>query len=529
VQLRPGFAGFPLSLFRYCNPDGGFPPLFESTAGPPNDAKVNDMAKQTPAPRAALGVLLLSGSNAFRLTVQFLLFPVLARLLTPADYGLIGLAMPVVLFALTLGEGGMGPALLRAADPHGEVEATMFWTALATGILCAALVLLTAPLIAATLANAKITPVLMWLAPVMILSSLSSVPSVRIQKRGATWIFAVGDVASSITGAATALSCALGGWGVWSLVSQQLVVWSIKLAVVLGLAGSRIPGRPNPAAFRYLLRHGTPLVGSNLLNLFSISVDALLIGRILGVEQLGFYVLAFQIVRIPEAVLNGPVFVSFLPAVVRLDMDRQATETLFISAMRIMLSISAPLMLGLTLTADLSVPLLLGSRWHQSIPLLMFLAPPAIAQTLGWLSGALLVGRGRSGLQFRLALLNAALTLAGVLGGAFFGIIGIAAGVGFAVVVGNFAYLAAAMVEVRVSVRTLAMALAPILSALAIMGFGVAALRYLLPADLAALPTMLLAAGLGILLYAGGIWILAPEIMGFGAALFWRRTRAIVE
>ena len=275
-----------------------------------------------PPRRAAFGVLLLSGSNAFRLAVQFILFPVLARLLSPGDYGLMGLAMPVVLFALTLGEGGMGPALLRAADPQGRVESTMFWTALATGGLCAAGLLVAAPLLAVGLGNARITLVLVWLAPVMLLSALSSVPSVRIQRRGASWIFATGDVASSLTGAAAALAAALGGWGVWSLVAQQLVIWTVKLAVLFPLAGNRIGGRPCPAALRYLLRHGTPLVGGNLLNLFSISVDALLIGRILGIKQLGYYVLAFQIVRIPEAILNGPVFLTFLPAIVRLDMDR---------------------------------------------------------------------------------------------------------------------------------------------------------------------------------------------------------------
>lgn len=488
------------------------------------DTCLPQLIAPTPGRRPALGVLLLSGSNTFRLTVQFLLFPVLARLLTPSDYGLIGLAMPIVLFAMTLGEGGMGPALLRAADPLADIEATMFWTALATGVFCAAAILLSAPLIAAVLVNTKIIAVLIWLAPVMILSSLTSVPSVRIQKKGSTWIFAVGDVASSVTGAAIALAFALSGWGVWSLVSQQLVIWSVKLAVLLGLAGSRPHGRPNRVALVYLLRHGTPLVGANLLNLFSFSIDALLIGRILGVEQLGFYVLAFQIVRIPEAVLNGPIFVSFLPAVVKLDMDRDATTKLFINSMRIMLSISAPVMVGLTLTADLSISLILGQRWHQSIPLLMLLAPPAIVQTLGWLSRALLVARGRSGLQFRLAFLNAGLTLTGVLGGAFYGIVGIAAGVGLAVIIGNLANLAAAMIELRISVRSLFLALAPVLGAVAIMSLSVGSLRLLLLSEnLSILPILLLAVSCGVLVYAIAILVLMPDFMSFSAETFKRR------
>lgn len=492
------------------------------TPGTPPDAPMH-MADKMPTRAAAFGVLLLSGSNAFRLTVQFLLFPVLARLLDPEDYGLIALAMPVVLFAITLGEGGMGPALMRVPDPNGEVEATMFWTSLATGIVCAAVLLLAAPLIATALSHARIAPVLMSLAPVLLLSAAFGVPAVRIQKSGATWIFAVGDVASTIAGAAVALFGALIGWGVWCLVAQQLVVWSIKLAVLIGLAGIKVRAGPRRSSFRYLMRHGTPLVGSNLLTLLSNAIDALLIGRLLGVAQLGFYALAYQIVRIPETVLNGPVVISFLPAVARLDAGPRAAIRMFLDALRMMLTVSAPIMVGVALTADLSVGLLLGPRWHDTALLLTILAPPAIAQTLGYLSRALLLGRGRSDLQFGLALLNAALTLAGVLSGAPFGIVGIAVGVAVAVVLGNLAYIIAAMREAYVSFQALALALAPTLAAVTIMGCGVVGLRALLPAALSAWVSMVLAAGVGTTLYVSALRLLAPE--AFAAAIFWRHGR----
>jgi PST family polysaccharide transporter len=476
-----------------------------------------------------LGVLLLSGSNAFRLTVQFLVFPVLARLLTPGDYGLIALAMPVVLFAFTLGEGGMGPAAVRAPDPDGEIEATMFWTALANGVGYAVILLAGAPLIAAAFADANVAPVLMWLAPILVLSALCSVPAVRIQKSGTVWIFALGDVASTVAGAMVAVGAALTGWGVWSLVAQQLVIWTIKLVVLTGFAGTGFRRAPRREAFFYLMRHGMPMVGANLLRLFSNSIDAMLIGRLLGVGQLGFYALAYQIVRIPESVLNGPVLVSFVPAIARLGADRPAAARLFVDALRMMLGVSAPLMLGIALTADLSVPLLLGPRWHTTAPLLMLLAPPAIVQTVGWLSMGLLVGRGRSALQFQLALLNAGLTLAGVLAGAPFGIFAIATGVAISVVIGNLAFLVAAMREVQVPMRALAAAIAPTLASAAFMACGVAGLRTLLPADLHAAVSLVLAAGAGMLLYAGAMQVLAPETLAAALVLFRRQRRPVPE
>jgi O-antigen/teichoic acid export membrane protein len=496
---------------------------------PRSDRSVTVPGTPPPGRKAALGVLVLSGSNAFRLTVQFLLFPVLARLLNPADYGLIALAMPVVLFAFVLGEGGMGPAAVRAPDPDGAVEATMYWTALVTGVGYAAILLAVAPLIAAVLSNARVASVLMWLAPILVLSAVCSVPSVRIQKSGNVWIFALGDVASTVGGAAVALGAALTGWGVWSLVAQQLVIWIVKLAVLTGLAGTWIRRRPHRDAFFYLMRHGMPMVGANLLRLFSNSADAMLIGRLLGVELLGFYALAYQIVRIPESVLNGPVLVTFLPSIARLGDDRPAAARAFIDGLRMMLSIAAPLMLGMALTADLSVPLLLGARWQATAPLLMLLAPPAIVQTLGWLSMGLLLGRGRSALQFHLALLNAGLTLAGVLAGAPFGIFAIATGVAISVVIGNLAFVAAALHEVRIPPRALAGALAPTLASSAIMACGVAVLRTLLPASLHPLASLSLAAGTGVVLYTGAMQLLAPETLAAALVLFRRQSRAVVE
>jgi O-antigen/teichoic acid export membrane protein len=175
------------------------------------------------------------------------------------------------------------------------------------------------------------------------------------------------------------------------------------------------------------------------------------------------------------------------------------------------------------------VPILLGPRWDGTVPLLMILAPSAIVQTLGWLSRALLLGRGRSGLQFGLALLTAALTLAGVVAGMHFGIVGITVGVALAVVIGSLAYLIAAMRETQVTVRAMVAALGPTLVAAGFMTCGAAGLRWLLPANLPDLLSLLLTAGGGILLYGGAMHLLAPETLAAAIAPFFRRGRSVAE
>lgn len=471
----------------------------------------------------ALNVLLLSGSSTFRLTLQFMLFPVLARILSPADFGMVALAMPVVLIVMTLAEGGMGPALVRAPDPNGTVEATMFWATMAQAIVLALVLFASAPLIAAVLSHPEISPILQWLAPTLVLGALCGVPAARIQRGGATWIFAVGDVGAAVVSTAVALYGALQGWGAWSLVAQQLVVWTIKALVLVTLAGLRIRARPERQALDTLVRHGAPMVGSNLLTLFARSIDCLLVGRLLGVEQLGVYTLAAQIVRIPEAVLVGPVFVSFLPAMVRLEADRAAAARAFATTLRLMLNVAAPLMLGLAVVADLAVLTVLGARWGGATVVLMLLAPSAIAQAVGWLSTAVLLGRGRSGLHFRITMLGAGLTTVAVLAGTSFGLAGVAAGAAIATIAGNTVSLAAAMRELRLTPGDLLAATWPPLVAAAMMAAGVVALRSVLPPGLGTIPAMGIAVGAGVLLYGGLLALIAPATLVADARRLLRR------
>jgi PST family polysaccharide transporter len=248
-----------------------------------------------------------------------------------------------------------------------------------------------------------------------------------------------------------------------------------------------------------------------------------ILGRVLGVEQLGFYALAVQIVRIPEAVLVGPVVVFLLPAIVRLDADRPAAARLFATTVRIMLMLGAPLMLGLATLADLAVAILLGPRWGGTTPVLMLLAPAAVAQALGWLSMAVLLGRGRSGLQFRLALFGTVLTLAGVVTGVAYGLVGVAAGIAIATVAGGLSYVLAAMRELRLSARALALATWPVGASAMLMTGGIVVLRSFLPPGLGALPTMALAIAGGAVLYIGALVVLAPGMLASDLRRFRRR------
>ena len=458
----------------------------------------------------ALGALLLAGSNLLRLAVQLLLFPILARLLGPADLGMLALAMPVLLLGLVLSEGGMGQTLLRTSVKDTNMEATVLLTALVASSVLATLLYFAAPALAAVMGHADIAPVLRGLSPILLLAGLCCVPSIRVQRGGTGAGFAIADIFSTLFGAAAAILGALAGWGVWSLVAQQLVLWCVRTVTLCSRAGLLSTGRPSWGALAIILRRAAPLIGAALLGLLAISIDVLAVGRILGVTQAGHYALAWQILRMPQMVLVAPVLVPLLPALLRLSQDRAASAALVTATLRMLLGLVLPLTLGMALVADVAVGLLLGPRWAESSLLLTLLFPAAVSQAMTLVGATVLQARARPRTQFAVALLNTSLIALCVAAGASFGLAGIAVGLSLAGLAGATATLTVVMREVGLNRRGLAAALAPTLAAAGAMGCGVLGLRMALPAGLPAWMELAAATSVGVLLYAGTMHLLAP-------------------
>jgi PST family polysaccharide transporter len=149
---------------------------------------------------------------------------------------------------------------------------------------------------------------------------------------------------------------------------------------------------------------------------------------VIGVKAVGIYALAVQFMRVPEVVLSGPVYTSVFPTVAATAEDRERVAGLWVSTLRVMLILALPAMVGLALTAQSAVELFLGPKWGGLAPVLAVLAPVGAVFCLAPVNAAVLVGLGRSDVQFRVSSLITALYLAGVGLGLPFGVEGVAVG-----------------------------------------------------------------------------------------------------
>jgi len=411
------------------------------------------------APSVLRGSAWLVASNGVRLLLQLLSVPLLARLLEPADYGLIAMAMPYILLAMLLSDAGLAPALVRENRPSPTDEDSVFWFSLGLGCLLAlGLCALSVP-IALVMEEPRLSALLCVLSPVLVLGALCSVPFARLQREGMFWGFGVGDVASALAGLAAALGGALAGWGVWSLAAQQGAFWVVRLAVTYWVARFRPRARLDWSALRRMAAFGGGAAGTGVLGVLSRSIDALVAGWALGAVPVGHYNLAQQFTRLPETLLIGPVYSALFPAFARAAGDRAAAGRLYLAGVLLLVSVVLPAVAGLAIVSDLLVGLLLGPDWDAVAPIMAALSGMVLAACFSTLNQAALMGLGQSGAQLRLSALNAGLLLGCALLGSFAGILGIAAGL----VAANLATAGLGLAQV---LRRFGLGAGPLLSAL---------------------------------------------------------------
>jgi PST family polysaccharide transporter len=377
--------------------------------------------------RAFFGTIALSTVNAVRLGLQLLVLPILARILGPDAFGLIGLAIPIVLLAGMMSDAGMGNILVRHPNPSSELESTAFWLSLMVGIGLSAAVCLLATPIATAFAQPNLAPVLMVLSLILSIGGALAVSNARISRSRRFGIFAVGDLLSALLGAAAAIYAALIGFGVWSLVIQQLVLWLTKAAWLFPVSRFRPTFVFEPSLIRPFLNFGLNSIAANIADFVGKNVPSLVVGGTLGVTALGHYSMAYQLTRVPEMVISGPIYLSTFTALARTG-DRNVAGVLVLRSLRMIVLALALLFCGLYLTADLATDLLLGAKWVETAPVLAALAPMGFCLCLYSFMGAVLLGLGNSGRQFRLTLLCSVAMVIGSAAGTQFGVTAGAAG-----------------------------------------------------------------------------------------------------
>ncbi|MDA9405938.1 lipopolysaccharide biosynthesis protein [Bradyrhizobium sp. CCBAU 45384] len=349
----------------------------------------------------ALGAAMLSVSNIIRLLLQFVTLPVLARFLTPDEYGIVGIAMPFILFAQIFSDGGVAQSLVRENNDGGVAWSSVFWIITAIGCVAALLLIATAPVVAIEFGEPTLRPVIGTLGIVCIAQALTVVPSASLQRAHRFSSLALADISAAILGAAIAVALAVNQFGPWALVGQQLAVWLSKAVLVWAIAGFRPKLVLRLAATEAHLRFSRDVITFGVINFFARALDPLVIGKTFGASVVGTYSIASQLMRLPAMIVTGPIQSVFYTHVTRRKAQKKQLKTALLLTSRLIAIGVFPFMGLIAAGHEPLFRLLLSEKWAASGTIFMLFAAVGSVQAVTGLNGGILMATNRTGTQIR--------------------------------------------------------------------------------------------------------------------------------
>jgi len=375
----------------------------------------------------AISATLWSGADVFlRQGLQFIISIALARLLSPEEFGTIALLYLFVGLASAFVDSGFSAALIQRQDISHTDESTVFWFNLGMGAVMAAGLWLLAPWIADFYAMPVLIPLTSVLAFNLFVSALGSVHGTLLTKRlDFKTPMKIGAIATTTSGV-VGIVMAWQGYGVWALAMQTLAS-SLLTTCLLWAYSNWYPGLTfSTNSARRLFGFGGYLLLASLLDVAYNRTYTLLIGKIYGVRELGFYNRADGTKQLPVGVLTGILSRVAFPIFSAAASDKERLRRGVRYALRGMMLINAPMMLGVMATAEPLVHILFGSKWLPAVPILQVLCLGSIMWPLHVINLNILTAQGHSRLFFRLEVIKKLLGTGLLIVGAAYGVMGIA-------------------------------------------------------------------------------------------------------
>lgn len=377
---------------------------------------------------ATRGVFWVGGAQVFRQLLGLATSVVLARLLNPADFGLVALALVFVELGQQFADFGIGAAVIQAKEVTRKVLASAFWANVAVGSGLMLIMIGLAPAVGYFYHDARVAWVLASLSFSLLVSGMMVVPRATLHKSLKFDLAVKAQMIGSVVGATVAISMAWHGLGVWSLVAQPICGSTTTLALTIRYARWRPHLEFSWDSIRKLARFSVDVLGSSIANNITDSADKLLIGKFLGNTALGLYSLAFQIMLYPVIHVASVIVKVLFPTLSALQDDPPRFRQAYLRSTAAIAVVTFPMMIGLNLVSADLVTVALGPKWHDLIPIIQILCWVGMGKSISVTAGTIYLSTASTRAMLRLALVVAPVTVIAVLVGMQWGVIGVAIG-----------------------------------------------------------------------------------------------------
>jgi O-antigen/teichoic acid export membrane protein len=404
-----------------CAPKSGAPLQRESTGAFSTEHLGVDLRGHS-----VRGGLLTLTSQGTQFVLQSVATIVLARLLTPSDFGLVAMVTAVTVLAQSFADLGLSEATIQRKEiTHGQVNA-LFWINALVGLGLTVITASFAPVLARFYREPRLIDITLLLSLTFLICGLRVQPDALLKRQMRFSSLAIRDVGSYALAVPIAIVMAWRGLGYWAIVALPLTFNSLQMAV----SWLMVDWRPTPprrdAQVGSMVAFGGNLAASYLIFNLNRNADNILIGWHLGAQPLGLYSRAYNLLMLPVRQLSGPTASVAVPSFSRLQGDPERLARYYLRTANLITWISAPIFGFLFVAAEPVIALTLGHQWLGAAPVFQILAISAFGQLFLESTTWLFVSRGQSGRLFKLLLIISPIILVSFLVGLPWGIKGVA-------------------------------------------------------------------------------------------------------
>ena len=356
--------------------------------------------------KAFWGMIWSAAGNFSLQLIGFVVGVQLARILSPDDYGLVGMLTFFTAIASCMIDSGMGNALVRKPDRTEEDCSTVYYFSIATALLLYAVLFITAPYIADFYGQPALCSLTRVLCLILVIGPLAGVHGTKLyidmQFKKSSAISVVGAILSGVVG----VTCAYLGCGVWSLVYMQLTV-TICRVLLIWFVVRWVPLRVfSWQSFRELFGFGSKLLASSILDTTYNNIRPLLIGKVYSGADLGYYTRANQYASLPATTATGLLGSVTYPLLCKLQHDDNILREKYRLLIRLSAFVVFPLLTGLAAVAEPCIVLLITEKWLPCVMLLQILCFSLMWYPVHSLNLNLLQVKGRSDLFLKLEVIK---------------------------------------------------------------------------------------------------------------------------
>jgi len=448
---------------------------------------------------AARGAATTVSGQWIRFLVQLASLVVLARLLTPNDFGTVAMVTSIAGFATVLGDFGLSLAAIQAQEITRQQRSNLFWLNVSIGIASAGLLIALAGPIASFYGNPAVEPIVRWLSVLFLVNAAQSQYRAEASRELKFKWLALSDVIAVVAAFIAAVGVAWFGGGYWALVVQQYTVAIVTLAVLV-ISVKWLPGLPTRNAnMRPLLFFGANTLGVQAINYASSNVDTVLLGRFWGAAVVGLYDRAFQLFRIPMLQIAAPMTRVAFPILARTT-DPVVYDRYLQKAQLVLTYVIGGAFFIASALASPLIDIALGSTWDASKDIFRVLALGGVFQIMSYVYYWIFLSKALMSIQLRYSLIGRTIMVLLIVAGLPFGAVGVALGSAGGLAVLWLIYSTFAVRKAGIDVRPLLMTSIRPITVYAVM------LALVLPVDLIFLGSLDAWAELAVLVGAIGAY-----------------------